>query len=322
MERIKTILIKKDVEGFRLDQFLASHAFIETRSQALKLISGKRVLLNGVCPKASYRLRPGDRLRITLPSQKPLALKPYDRSLNILYEDEEILVIDKPAGLVVHPAPGHETATLVNILFHQKKLSSGSHPLRPGVVHRLDKDTSGLLVLTKNDFSQEFMIEQFKKQNIKREYWAISLHPPSPIKDTIKTWIIRHPVHRQKFISLREFKKGSKTAITDYNSFRQHKSGLSWVKCRLGTGRTHQIRVHLSSISCPVVGDELYGGKKKLAFIKDSLLKEKIKKLNRVALHAHSLSFYHPRSAKKMSFKSYWPPDLKNFLERLDFYKK
>ena len=317
--QIKKILISKKFEGLRLDLFLAQSQLVETRSQALNLISKNQVFLNEANLKASYRLHSGDLLKIILPQKKSDTLSKYDFPLDILFEDEEILIINKPAGLVVHPAPGHEKKTLVNILFHQKKLSPGSHPLRPGVVHRLDKDTSGLLILTKSKFSQDIMIEQFKNHSVKREYWAVSLRPPSPFKDTMETWITRHPIHRKKFISLKEFKSGSKKAITSYELFRQHNSGLSWIKCHLKTGRTHQIRVHLSSISCPLAGDEVYGGKKKLSFIKDSLLKEQVKNLNRIALHGHSLSFVHPLSGKPMIFKSPWPLDLKGLLKRLDF---
>lgn len=318
----KKIWVSKEFEGLRLDQFLAKSQLVETRAQALNLISKNQVYLNKSNPKASYRLNSGDFLKVILPLKKPVTLSKYDLPLDIPYEDEAVLIINKPAGLVVHPAPGHEKDTLVNILFHQKKLSSGTDPLRPGVVHRLDKDTSGLLVLAKNKPSQDHLINQFKQHKVKREYWAVSLRPPSPIKGTIETWIARHPVHRKKFISLKEFKQGSKKAITSYELFQQSDSGLSWIKCHLKTGRTHQIRIHLSSISCPLAGDKIYGGTKKLSFIKDPFLKEQIKNLNRIMLHAHSLSFLHPLSRKKVTFKSYWPLDLKDLLKKLDFYKK
>ena len=193
--------------------------------------------------------------------------------------------------------------------------------LDQGIVHRLDKDASGLLILAKTKMAQDHLIEQFKEQNVKREYWAISLHPPAPFKGVIETWITRHPVHRKKFIALEKFKEGSKKAITFYNLFCQHPSGLSWIKCRLKTGRTHQIRVHLSFLSCSLVGDKVYGSQK-LSFIKDSFVKEEVKSLNRIALHSHSLSFLHPLSGKKMNFTSSWPCDLKALLKSLDFYKK
>ena len=317
----KKISIPKEAEGLRLDQFLAESQIVKTRSQALKLISRKNILLNNTSPKASYRVQAGDLLKIFLEEEEAELLSPHSATLDILFEDEELIVLKKPAGLVVHPAPGHKEKTLVNILAHKKKLSPGSHPLRPGIVHRLDKGTSGLMLLTKNLTVQNIMIEQFKQRKVQREYWAVSLKPPSPLKDTLETWIKRHPTHRKKFISLKEFQKGGKKAITSYQLFRKSKSGLSWIKCRLNTGRTHQIRVHLSSLSCPIAGDELYGGKQKLSFIKDSRIKEQIRNLNRIALHAHKLSFLHPSSAKPMLFHSPWPSDLKALLKNLGWEK-
>ena len=318
----KTLFVKPSLAGSRLDQFLTNSQLVKTRSQALKLISEKQVFLNGSNSKASRRLHSGDLLELILPSREPEVLSKYNFSLDIPYEDEEILIVNKPAGLVVHPAPGHKKETLVNILFHQKKLSPGSHPLRPGIVHRLDKDTSGLLVLAKSKTSQDHLIKQFKGHHVQREYWAVSLRPPSPFKATVETWISRHPVHRKKFISLKEFKPGARKAITSYELLKQNKNGLSWIRCRLKTGRTHQIRIHLSSLFCPLAGDELYGGKKKLSFITDPLLKEQLKKLNRIALHAHSLGFQHPLSGQWLTYKSSWPEDLKGFLKKLGFYEK
>ena len=319
-QRAKKLCISKKYEGLRLDQFLTKIQIVKTRSQALKLISKNKVFLNNSNPKASYRLHPGDVLNISLEEIKiPETLSRYEAFLDILFEDEDILVLNKPAGLVVHPAPGHREKTLVNILAHQKKLSPGSHPLRPGIVHRLDKGTSGLMLITKNQSSQMAMIEQFKQHKVKREYWALSLKPPTPLKNTLETWMKRHPIYRQKFISLKKFQKGGKKAISSYELLRQSENGISWIKCWLRTGRTHQVRVHLSSLSCPILGDDLYGGKKKLSFIKDSLLKEKVKNLNRIALHAHRLSFRHPLSAKRMTFHCPWPADLEDILKNIGF---
>ncbi len=312
----KKIPVQKEFEGLRLDVFLKK--WTDSRSSALKLILEKQVCLNNRPLKASYRLRAGDQLRVTFPPKKTLNLKPWDFPLKILFEDKELLVVNKPAGLVVHPAPGHEEKTLVNILFHKKKLSPGSRALRPGIVHRLDKDVSGLLVLTKTKSAQDFMIQQFKERNIQREYWALCLRGPSPVEGEIKSRIARHPSNRKKFISLKQNQDKGKFALTFYKLFCQHESGLSWLKCWLKTGRTHQIRLHLNSISCPVVGDKTYGGQK-LSFIKDLRLKEQVKKLQRIALHAHSLSFPHPVSKKQIIFKSPWPPDMKALLNYLHF---
>ena len=318
----KKILILKKFKGLRLDVFLTKIQMFPTRSQALKHIAEKQVLLNNSPLKASYCLNSGELLTVIRPLKQEEDLKPYHFPLDILFEDKQILIVNKPAGLVVHPAPGHEEKTLVNILFHQKKLSPGSQPLRPGIVHRLDKDVSGLLLLAKTKTSQDHLIQQFKNHQIQREYWAISLRPPSAMQGVIESWIARHPIHRKKFISLQTFQKGSKKAISSYKLFRQSDSGLSWIKCRLKTGRTHQIRVHLSSISCPIAGDSLYGGKGKLSSIKDTALKEELKSLNRIALHAQSLSFSHPTSNKQIALTCGWPENLKILLKRLEFHKK
>ena len=230
MLKTKKVQVKKKFKGLRLDLFLAKEGILATRSQARKLISSNQVFLNHFPLKASYRLTGGENLLICLP-QETLGLSSYDCPLDIVFEDEEILIVNKPAGLVTHPAPGHRENTLVNILAHKKKLSPGSHPLRPGIVHRLDKDTSGLLILAKTKSSQDFLIQQFKKQRIKKEYWAISLRPPSPFEGEIETWMSRHPVQRKKFVSLKTFKKGSKKAISSYRLFKEDShSHLSWIK--------------------------------------------------------------------------------------------
>lgn len=229
------------------------------------------------------------------------------------------MVLNKPAGLVIHPAPGHPDKTLVNILCHKTNLAPGSNPLRPGIVHRLDKDVSGLLILAKTRNALKDLVQQFKAHNVEREYWAVCFRTPSLLKGKIETWVTRHPVNRKKFISLNQFKTGSKKAVTFYEVFRQGGIGFSWIKCHLKTGRTHQIRVHLSSLACPLLGDEVYG-KRKLSFIQDSGLKKHIQNLNRIALHAHSLSFLHPMTKKRMTFKSCWPSDLKGLLTKLEFY--
>ena len=317
--QIQEILVDKKFEGLRLDQFLAQIPWVKTRSQALKWISKNHVFLNTLNLKASYRLRAGDLLKVVVPPKESEGFRSYDFPLDIVYEDEEILVVDKPAGLVVHPAPGHKDKTLVNILFHKKKLAPGSSSLRPGIVHRLDKDVSGLLILAKTQSSWVHLIQQFQRRSVQREYWAVCFRAPSSCQGRIETWITRHPVDRKRFISLNQFQTGSKKAMTFYEVFRQGEEKISWVKCYLKTGRTHQIRVHLSSLSCPLVGDKVYG-RNKGSSVKNVALKKHIQQLNRVALHAHSLGFSHPLTGKKMTFKSYWPLDLKELLEKLKFY--
>ena len=322
MKNVKEILITEEFKDLRLDVFLTKNELVSSRSQALKLISNQSVSLSGKTLKASYRLREGDLLKVYLsPAEEENILKPYDYPLEIVFEDEELLIVNKPAGLVAHPAPGHRDKTLVNILFADKKLSSGSEKLRPGIVHRLDKGASGLLILSKTKKSEEALIQQFKKHEIQRKYWALALHAPSPYSDQIETWLGRHPVHRKKFASFKEFKAGRKRAITFYQLLQQNLSGISWIECQLKTGRTHQIRVHLSSIGCPILGDDLYG-RQKLSFIKDQSLKKEIQKLNRIALHAYSLKFQHPQSKKSLFFESPWPEDLHSLLKQMKFWKE
>lgn len=317
---IKKVQVLPEFEGLRIDVFLTQQALVKSRSQALKLISKERLFINKkLCKKSSYPLKAEDKLTILLAYEKEAQLSHYDFPLSIPFEDEHIVIVEKPAGLVVHPAPGHPDKTLVNIMAHKTTLSSGSHVLRPGVVHRLDKDVSGLLVLAKTKAAEDYLIQQFKTRKIKREYWAISLHTPFPMEGKLESWICRHPVHRKKFISLKSFRPGAKQAISSYKLLHQNNNGLCWLKFRLYTGRTHQIRVHLSSLSCPIAGDASYGGKKNLSFIKDVNLKEQIKNLNRIALHAHSLNFLHPASLKPMIFTSPWPEELKLFLKALKF---
>ncbi|MCZ0932126.1 MAG: RluA family pseudouridine synthase [Oligoflexia bacterium] len=321
MESFKEVLITEEFKNLRLDVFLTKNDFASSRAKALRLISSQAVFLKGKALKASYRLRSGDLLKVFLSpddSHQKDILSPYDYPLEIVFEDEEILVVNKPAGLVVHPAPGHKDKTLVNILSSKKKLSPGSQNLRPGVVHRLDKGASGLLILAKTKRSEQDLIQQFKRQEIQRKYWAIALRAPAPYEDQIETWIGRHPVLRKKFIALKEFRAGSKKAVTFYQLIKQHSSGISWIHCQLKTGRTHQIRVHLSSIGCPLLGDSLYG-QKKLSFIKDQGLKKEIQDLDRIALHAYFLQFIHPQSKKTLFFEIPWPEELYFLLKKLKF---
>ena len=300
--------------------FLTKNDFASSRAKAIKLISNQAVFLKGKALKASYRLSEGDLLKVFLSpdeNQKEI-LSPYDFPLEIVFEDREILVVNKPSGLVVHPAPGHKDRTLVNILSFKGKLSSDSPNLRPGVVHRLDKDVSGLLILAKTKRSEQGLVEQFKKHEIQRKYQALALHTPAPYEDQIETWIGRHPIHRKKFMAFKKFRAGSKKAVTFYQLIKQHSSGISWICCQLKTGRTHQIRVHLSSIGCPLLGDSLYG-RQKLSFIKDQALKKEIQGLDRIALHAYSLRFIHPKSKKTLFFEISWPEDLCFLLKKLKF---
>ncbi|MCY4512668.1 MAG: RluA family pseudouridine synthase [Bdellovibrionales bacterium] len=314
------ITVPKEQGNFRLDQFLGEQGLFKNRSQALKAIKQNKVLLKEKPLKPSFQLKGGDVLTIYLPAKLPEEnLTSYDFPVPCLHEDEDILVVNKPAGLVTHPAPGHKSDTLINALFQKKNLSPGSHPLRPGLVHRLDKDTSGLLVLAKNKFSEENLIGQFKTRTIERIYWGITLKPFHQSKGKIESYLTRHPKNRKRFISLPAASASDgKKAITNYRILKQHDSGLTWMEYSLETGRTHQIRVHSVFLNCPLVGDNIYG-RAKWKNLHSKKLQNLCKTLNRVALHAHTLRFHHPRTGKPLSFTSPWPNDLLPLLKHLNF---
>ena len=235
-------------------------------------------------------------------------------------EDEEILVVNKPAGLVVHPSLGHESDTLVNRLIYDKKLSCGTDSFRPGVVHRLDKDVSGLLVFAKSKTAETHLIQQFKQRHVKRIYWAITSKAPLSPEDKVETYLSRHPKKRKLFISSHSPLQGSKKAITFYKVLKQDSlSGLAWLECRLKTGRTHQIRLHLTSLGCPLIGDRTYGSFKGFYSFKDQEVSKLCQSLNRIALHAYSLGFVHPIIEKELYFSVPWPEDIKRLVESLHF---
>jgi len=306
----------------RADLFLMKKEVLNSRAKLSKLFLNQKVKVNNSIIKASYRLKEGDRLSLKKESQqKEQVLTPHKAALNIVFEDEAFMVLNKPAGLVVHPGAGNKDKTLVNILLaHQKQLSPGSSPLRPGIVHRLDKDTSGLLLIAKSKASEEHFVSSFKSHKIEREYYAITLKPPRPLEGEIASWLKRHPIHRKKFHSIKSFQTGSKKAHTFYKTLKQDKSGLTWLQCQLKTGRTHQIRVHLSSLSSPLLGDKVYG-RNKISFAGNKALKKEISQLNRIVLHAFKLKLTHPHSKKKLVFKTSWPDDLKPLLKNLGWTK-
>ena len=310
--------VPTDDEGLRLDQALTKAGFTKNRSQALKLIQSQKVKSQGQPVRASHKVKSGEVFSVELTEEKPLSVS--KNPLECLYEDEEVLVINKPAGIVTHPALGHKTDTLVNRLIYERKLSPGTDSLRPGVVHRLDKDVSGLLVFAKTVQAETHLIEQFKSRLVKRVYWAITLKPPKLQEGTITTYLRRHPKKRQMFISSESFKTGGKQALTSYKVLKSHTpSGISLLECRLKTGRTHQIRLHLTSLKCPIIGDKVYGSFKGVYSFKNKTLSSLCRSLTRLALHAHSLGFIHPSTKKELYFNTPWPEDIKELLKALNF---
>jgi 23S rRNA pseudouridine1911/1915/1917 synthase len=309
------------MDGLRLDKALIGCPEVATRSQASRLIALGKVTRLGVSAKASQAARFGDEYDIELSMLEAEGITPYAFPLEIAFEDADVIVVNKPAGLVVHPACGHMNDTLVNALVaHTTELSMGFNENRPGLVHRLDKDTSGLLVIAKNDEAQRFLGRQFKERTVKRLYRAVAFGRFSASRGTVRSHLRRHPDDRKRMASVP--KGGDETtgklAITHYNVTREHASGLALVELRLETGRTHQIRAHLSELGHPIVGDAVYGGVKRAAGLKSLALRKLISAMPRFALHAAELGFIHPRSKEPLSFTAPWPDDLRDLLSTID----
>lgn len=309
--------IPQQMEGERLDKALSHHPLIGSRSKASLLLEQNRVKGPKAKLKASYAVKTGEMYEIELPPPAPIELQPLELALDIVYEDEDLLVVNKPAGLVVHPAAGHAQDTLVNALIHRvKNFSMGFGEARPGIVHRLDKDTSGLLVVAKNDFTQEGLVKQFKARSVSRRYLCIVLSQPRQHQGVIESHLLRHPTQRKKFASEKlhpgQSPKGKK-AITHYKLLKTHQGEISLLECRLQTGRTHQIRVHMSEQGTPIVGDKIYGSPSREKKLNKSL-RQKIETLQRIGLHASELGFLHPRTGQELFFKASWPEDLRSLI--------
>lgn len=301
-------------QGKRLDQFLSQTDFNLSRSQAKKLIEEKAILLNQKSAKPSLRVRQGDLLTGTLPEPEPLSLKPEAIPFNILYEDQSLIVVDKPAGMVVHPAAGNPSGTLVNaLLYHCQDLTGINGVLRPGIVHRLDRDTSGVMVVAKDDQAYHHLIKQFKNRIVEKVYLAIAYGTFHQAEGLIESAIGRHPKERKRMST--RTKKG-RIAITRWK-VAENLAGFSLLEIYPQTGRTHQIRVHLSSLGHPLLGDPLYGRKGRSGSIQDPVLKECVRRLNRQALHANRLAFDHPRTGERVQFEAPLPQDMQDVLEWL-----
>lgn len=301
-----------ELVGERLDKALSLVVEIGSRNRAAQLVDQGKVLVNGKQEKVSYKLRANDELQISLPEPEPTHLVPMSMALDVLYEDKDLLVVNKPPGLVVHPAAGHAQDTLVNALIHHTDdfdMKFGDE--RPGIVHRLDKDTSGVLVVAKNDFTQTALQEQFKARSVHRIYYAVCAGIPLRPEGRIESYLARHPVDRKRYASIRNGDGSQgKYAATNYWQLRKNNSGLTLIKLKLETGRTHQIRVHLSEAGLPIVGDPIYGKKKLSSAVKD---------VPRLALHAAELGFAHPRTGANLNFKVPWPDDFVFLLRQWGF---
>lgn len=313
-----TLIITENQSGTRLDKVLPCLEEIYSRSQAIKLFESKLVTLNKKPIKPSYICSLGESFEIRIPQRIEISLDPYDFKLDIVHEDEDLLVINKPANIVMHPSLGHENKSIVNALIHRKtSLSMGFNEQRPGIVHRLDKDTSGLVVVAKNNTAHTHLSQQFQARSVKRSYWAIVWGLPRSPSGTIQSQLQRHPKNRKKYASTENENKG-KNAITHYSLIKTQLNKLSLIRCQLDTGRTHQIRVHLSELHHPIIGDTLYGNDKRSVSISSALISE-IQSMHRIGLHAFELGFFHPTQKKQFYFKIDWPEDLKNIVKLLDF---
>jgi 23S rRNA pseudouridine1911/1915/1917 synthase len=314
-ERI-VLTITPELAEQRIDKALATIPQIATRSQATRLLQAGRVRISGKVLKPSYLTQNGDQIDIDVPVAVTSELTPYEFPLIVPYEDSDLLIVDKPAGLVVHPACGHLQDTLVNaLLHHTQDLSLGFNEQRPGLVHRIDKDTSGLLVIAKTDHAQRELAIQFQRKTTHRVYRAIAFGKITPETGTIRSNLKRHPLDRKRVASAED----GKPAVTHYEVKAYHQSGLSLVELKLETGRTHQIRVHLSEKSHPIIGDSVYGADKRLKNLKSPILRKMIEDMPRFALHAMELGFLHPTTKKMMKFTAPWPQDLLPIIEHCDF---
>lgn len=301
----------------RLDKFLVKNMPNFSRAQLQRLISEGNVLLEDIIVSDnSHKVNVGDVYQIIVPPAVEAEPLPEDIPLDIVYEDEDLLVVNKPAGMTVHPAAGVSRGTLVNaLLFHCKDSLSGIGGVkRPGIVHRIDRETSGLLVVAKNDNAHRFLSDQFAEHNIERTYWAVVYGIPNPLEGKIEGNIGRSPFDRKKMAIV---ENGGKRAVTNYKTLKKFKNATALVQCNLETGRTHQIRVHLTSVGNALIGDKVYIKSHKTAVPLPQELKNYINNFPRQALHAKSLGFVHPRLKKFIHFDSELPFDMAELIEKL-----
>lgn len=291
-------------QGTRIDRYLSEQYPEHSRSYLQKLIKDGNVLVNGKHIKSNYKLSEEDEIQIEIPEPKEVDIQAEPVPLDIIYEDSDIIVLNKQKDMVVHPCPGHYTGTLVNgLLYHCKDQLSGINgELRPGIVHRIDKDTTGLLVICKNDHAHNFIAEQLKVHSITRKYHAIVYHNIGEEEGSVDAPIGRNPNDRKKMAV--NYKNG-KRAVTHYKVLERLKGQYTYIECSLETGRTHQIRVHMSHIHHPLLGDEVYGPKKDKFHLQGQ------------CLHAKVLGFIHPTTKEYMEFTSPLPEYFEQLLEKL-----
>ncbi len=315
-----TILAGAADHNRRLDAVVASHLPDCSRSLAANLIGNHQILVDNLPKKPGYRVKSGEKISIRMPDPEPVEYQPEPIPLDILYQDNDLVVLNKPAGIVVHPAPGHSSGTLVNaLLYHCPDLEGIGGAIRPGIVHRLDKDTSGTLVVAKNAKALEGLAQQFKERSVSKKYLALVHGEFANDTGTIDLPIGRHPVHRKQMSTTT--RKG-REAVTMWKVLKQFQY-ITFLELTLQTGRTHQIRVHCAAIDHPIIGDPIYrsGRLFKNLMEKASRLPtgiiDPLKSIDRQMLHAWQLEFRHPRTDEPMSFESPMPADMRELLEKL-----
>ena len=286
----------------RLDAFLASSLDGLTRSQATRLIESGEIAVNGRAVSKSYKLAGGEDIAVTLPEPEPVEAVPQDIPLDVVYEDADVIVVNKPSGMVVHPAPGHPDGTLVNaLLYHCAGTLSGiGGALRPGIVHRIDRDTSGLIIAAKNDAAHQYLSAQLADHTLARTYECIVVGKLREDRGTVDAPIARHPTDRKRMAVV----AGGREAVTHWEVIARY-PGYTHVRCRLETGRTHQIRVHMAYIGHPILGDTVYGAKKE------------VPGLTGQCLHAVGLRFLHPRTHEIVELSCPLPDEFTRMLQKI-----
>ena len=321
MEKKINLTVDKTENELRVDIFIKKRGDIISRTRIKNLILDNKLKINNkIITDPSKKIFFNDEIKLVIPEPKKASLKPYEFNLDIVFEDKDLIVINKPSGIVMHPGAGNFDNTIVNALvdYDKDSLSNIGDELRPGIVHRIDKNTSGLVVIAKNNLSHENLSNQFNKHSITRVYQLLIWGKVRPSSGKIETLITRSSKNRQMMAVSRT--KGKK-AITNYRTIEifenKHTPTLSLVECKLETGRTHQIRVHMNFLGNSIVGDDKY--KKKFKKIKNinPLIEQNLKSLNRQFLHAKTLGFIHPTKSKEMTFNSNLPLELENILKTL-----
>lgn len=326
------IVVTPDAVGQRLDLFVTANLPNSTRSEAQRLIELRAeppvgVWVNGKPEKPNYRVRNGDTIQIARPAPTLAQAEPENIPLTIVYEDSDMLVIDKPRGMVVHPAPGSESGTLVNaVLGYATDLSGIGGEQRPGIVHRLDKDTGGLIMVAKNDLAHRALQTQIQNRTASRRYLALIWEVPTWERATVDAPIGRHPTDRKKMAVLTDPQHSARNAETHLTRQDTFANTFALVEARLQTGRTHQIRVHCAYIKHPIVGDPLYGGLRKLPLSlgnnsQRQQIEAAIDALEGQALHAYALSVDQPRTGERLAFQVPLPPPMQNLLNQLEMLR-